>query len=88
MIAQYYNTTPFVGIFLVLSIGKFHQFLTPYPLEIADVLNKWSLTHILQLVTWKLAFSLDLEGKFEPNVGSNLYVSEQKVDESKVAEAS
>ena len=34
---------PTVGSFLVLSVGKFGKFLTPPPLEHADVLNGWSL---------------------------------------------
>ena len=34
---------PPVGNFLLLSIGKFDQFLTPPPLEHADVLDGWSL---------------------------------------------
>ena len=33
---------PTVGSFLVLSVGKFVQFLTPPPLWHADVLNGWS----------------------------------------------
>ena len=35
---------PTVGSFLLLSIGKFGQFLTPPPLKNADVLNGWSLS--------------------------------------------
>ena len=34
--------TPSVGSFLLLSIGKFGQFLTLPPLKNADVLNGWS----------------------------------------------
>ena len=33
-----------VGSSLVLSVGKFGQFLTPPPLKHADILNGWSLT--------------------------------------------
>ena len=34
---------PPVGSFLLLSVGKFGQFLTPPPIRNADVLNGWSL---------------------------------------------
>ena len=33
---------PTVGSFLLLSVGKFGKFLTPPPLENADVLDGWS----------------------------------------------
>ena len=41
----YTSLTPYpptVGTFLVLSVGKFGKFLTPSPLEHADILNGWS----------------------------------------------
>ena len=41
---------PPVGSFLLLSIGKFGQFLTPPPLKNADVLNGWSLFCILRRI--------------------------------------
>ena len=33
---------PTVGIFFVLSVGKFGEILTPPPLKNVDVLNGWS----------------------------------------------
>ena len=45
---------PTVGSFLVLSVGKYGKFLTPPPLEHADVLNGWSLrSKVLQQQLFK-----------------------------------
>ena len=40
---DFWPLPPSVGSFLLLSVGKFGQFLTPPSLRNADVLNGWSL---------------------------------------------
>ena len=50
---QFWPLPPPVGNFLLLSFGKFDQFLTPFSLKKADVLNEWSLNVECE-ITWKL----------------------------------
>ena len=62
---------PHVGSFLVLSIVKFGEFLTPPPLKHADILNGWSLRwrfcKILwpSQITWTLSTRFYTEGTLE-----------------------
>ena len=48
---------PTVGSFLVLSVGKFRKFLTPPPLEHADLLNWWSLYELRARVNMGVKYS-------------------------------
>ena len=76
---------PTVACFLVLSVGKFGKFLTPPPLEHADVLNGWSHTLLSLLrifmkqmlilfghLLWHLIFIQKLSDK-EKKVPFNLF---------------
>ena len=51
------------AVFLVLSVGKFGKFLTPPPLEHADVLNGWSQRMVPIFSTTKLFIRLSNLGR-------------------------
>jgi hypothetical protein len=47
---------PPVCSFLLQSVGKFNQFLTPPPLKNADILNRWSLSKFPMEIVMSLIF--------------------------------